>query len=431
MKRLRVLYLITRSELGGAQTHLMDLVSGFRNHFDQVVVAGQSDSAIAAGEGKRDYLTSELRQIDVPFHAVEHLVQPISPRTDLKAVAEITALIRRVKPDLIHAHTSKAGILGRLAGRLTGVPSVFTAHTWSFAEGTSLKWKALGIPSERIAARWTKRIITVSEANRRTALEKRVGTPEKLVTVHNGISDDKGRANPALSKPVTLAMVARFSQQKDHRTLLAALAGIRTSFKLLLVGDGPTLPEVKAEAASLGLTDRVEFSGARNDVANLLGRSQVLLLITNWEGFPITILEGMRAGLPVIATDIGGTSESVAHEETGLLVPPRDITALQAALTRLLGNADLRVRMGRAGRARYEREFALSAMLRRTLTVYEAALRTETKHNPGLEFQVTRLSDLIRTWGRQEHGVEAIQRELVIEPFAYARGSVNSRAVKH
>ena len=408
MKRMRILYLITRSELGGAQTHLMDLVGCVRDHLDQLVAAGSSDSACAMRDGRSDYLTASLQQASIPFHPIDELVQPIDPVRDCKALSNIVRIVRATKPDLIHAHTSKAGILGRMAARITGVPAVFTAHTWSFAEGNSLKWKLVGIPSERIAARWTKRIINVSEANRRLAVEKRIGSGEKLLTVHNGIRDDSGRADPAAGNPVTIAMVARFSAQKDHTTLLRALAGIRMPFRLLLVGDGPTLPEVRAEADCLGLCDRVEFCGSRNDVANILCRSQMLVLASNAEGFPITILEAMRAGLPVIATDTGGCGESIVHGDSGLLVPIRDVKALEAALVRLIENPALRVRMGDAGRTRYEREFALSPMLRKTLTVYEAAIRTEATRNPGLEFHAARLAGLIRSWGRQEHGAGAI-----------------------
>jgi glycosyltransferase involved in cell wall biosynthesis len=379
MKRKKILYLITRSEMGGAQTHLVDLLGGFKPRFDQLVVAGRADSASAERNGKTAYLTEALRELDIPLRTVEHLVQPISPRSDCRALLEIIRVVRSERPDLIHAHTSKAGILGRLAARITGVPAVFTAHTWSFTEGTSLKWKALGIPSERIAARWGQRIVTVSEANRRIALEKRVGSAEKLVTVHNGIRDDANRANPAAGDPVTLVMVARFSNTKDHATLLAALAGIRTPFKLLLVGEGPTLPVVHAECVRLGLEDRVEFLGVRTDIAAIMSRCQAMLLITNWEGFPITILEAMRAGLPVIASDTGGVAEAVVHENTGLLVPPRDVGAVREALTRLLGSAQLRARLGNAGRARFEKEFGLSSMLERTLNVYEAALTAANK----------------------------------------------------
>jgi glycosyltransferase involved in cell wall biosynthesis len=386
----------------------MDLVGGFKNHLDQLVAAGSLDSETAHHEGTRDYLTAALHKSSVPFHPVADLVQPIDPSRDCRALRNIVRLIRATRPDLIHTHTSKAGILGRLAARITGVPSVFTAHTWSFAEGNSRKWKLVGVPSERLAGAWANRIINVSDANRRLAIEKRVASQEKLVTVHNGIADDGQRADPGLSNPVTLAMVARFSPQKDHMTLVRALVGIRTPFRLLLVGEGPTLPAVQAEVGRLGLKDRVDFCGARHDVAGILARSQVFVLTSNAEGFPITILEAMRAGLPVVATDTGGTGEAVTHDNSGLLVPVRDVKAVEVALARLLDDPALRIRMGIAGRLRYEKEFGLPTMLRKTLTVYETALRIEAARNPRLNSHATRLAGLIGTWGAQEHEAEAV-----------------------
>src|SRR5437764_9729834 len=106
MKRMRILYVITRSELGGAQTHLVDLIGGFKQHFDQLVVAGRFDSIAAERDGRADYLTGTLREMAVPFHTADHLVQPISPWADLRALSEITTIIRETKPDLIHANTS-------------------------------------------------------------------------------------------------------------------------------------------------------------------------------------------------------------------------------------------------------------------------------------------------------------------------------------
>src|SRR5438477_71778 len=185
-------------------------------------------------------------------------------------------------------------------------------------------------------------------------------------------------------------------------------AGLQVCRLYLRRTHGVSRRGLRSSGKRLGLQDRVEFCGARTDVASILSRAQVMLLITNWEGFPITILEAMRAGLPVIVSDVGGTGESVTHEDTGLLVPPRDVTALRAALTKLLESPELRVRMGSAGRARYEKEFALSTMLRRTLGVYEAALRTEMNRNPGLESHAVTLANLMRTWGIQEHAADAI-----------------------
>src|SRR5215472_552938 len=157
---MRILYLVTKADMGGAQVHLLDLLRGFREMLEPVVATGE--------EG---YFTEAVRQLGIPTYVMPHLVHPITPLEDTRAVWEISKLVRASKADLVHTHTSKAGLLGRLAARLAGVPSVFTAHTWCFTEGTSWKWRLAGIPAERLAARFSSAIINVSEANRNLAIE--------------------------------------------------------------------------------------------------------------------------------------------------------------------------------------------------------------------------------------------------------------------
>jgi glycosyltransferase involved in cell wall biosynthesis len=169
-------------------------------------------------------------------------------------------------------------------------------------------------------------------------------------------------------------MVARFAPQKDHTTLLRALARIDVSYKLTLVGDGPARAEVMREAARLHLNGRVEFSGSRRDIDLLLAQSDAFVLATNWEGFPLTIIEAMRAGLPVIATNVDGVREAVVEGETGFTVPRKDEAALESCLRRILTTPSLRASLGRAGRRRYEQLFSLQTMVQKTLGVYRDVL---------------------------------------------------------
>jgi glycosyltransferase involved in cell wall biosynthesis len=169
-------------------------------------------------------------------------------------------------------------------------------------------------------------------------------------------------------------MVARFAPQKDHFTLLRALAAIDMSFRLTLVGNGPTRAEVMREAARLNLNGRVEFTGARENIAPLLADSDAFVLSTNWEGFPLTIIEGMRAGLPVIATDVDGVKEAVVEGETGFIFPRKDVSALESCIRRILTSPSLRASMGKAGRDRFEALFSLAAMVQKTWGVYRDVL---------------------------------------------------------
>ncbi len=359
---MKILLLITRAELGGGQTHVVDLLRGLRDEFE-----------VELGTGENGYLTEAAERLGIRTHVIPDLVQPMRPLRDVKALWHCFRLIRAVRPDVVHTHTSKAGVIGRLAARLAGVPSLFTAHTWCFAEGTSWKWKTVGIPLERIAARCATGIITVSEANRALALSHRIARPEKLVTIHNGIADSLHRAKPGEKALPRIVMVARFSEQKAQGLLIEAVAQIRTPFRLLLVGDGPLRLAVEQQVAKLNLGDRVEFLGQRLNVSEILASGHIFALFTNWEGFPISILEAMRAGLPVVASDVNGVREAVADGSTGFLAAAGDVAMFRQRLEQLVQDDSLRGRLGAAGRRRFEKEFTVEAMLGKTAGIYRSA----------------------------------------------------------
>jgi glycosyltransferase involved in cell wall biosynthesis len=366
--RLRIAYIVTRSDLiGGAQVHVRDLASSLRSSGHETVV-------LTSGTG---LFVDALHASGVETIPLRHLRAAISPVRDVQALGEIRSALKRVRPDLVSTHSSKAGILGRVAAGTLGLPVVFTAHGWAFTPGIPQREANLYRWIERLAAPLATRIITVSEFDRRLAIARGVASAEKVTTVHNGMPDidPSLQADPGRS-PVRLAMIARFEPQKDHATLFRALAGLRhESWHLDLIGDGPLLPTAEAMAQGLGLDGRVQFWGQRMDVAERLADSQVAVLSTNWEGFPRSILEAMRAGLPVVSSDVGGTSESVLNNETGFIVPQGDVESLRQHLALLLADPALRVRMGRSGRQRYEQHFTLSHTVAKTVAVYEEVLR--------------------------------------------------------
>ena len=361
---MKVLYVITRADLGGAQTHLLDLLNGLNRQVTPIVATGE--------EG---FFTKAVRDLGIDCHVVPELVQRIAPIKDLRALWRLIFVIRDTGPDLVHVHTSKAGILGRFAALIGGVPSVYTAHTWCFAEGTRWWWKIAGIPAERLAARCSPVIINVSEANRKLALRHSIAGESRLRTIHNGIPDVSARAQPGLPGVPRIVMVARCTPQKDQALLLRALAYIDPPTRVVLVGDGPTRASLEATACRLKIRDRVDFLGERRDVPEILATSHIFALPTKWEGFPLCILEAMRAGLPVVASDTGGVAEALIDRQNGFLVPRGDYVALGGRLKALIGDAFLRARMGEAGRRRYEAEFTREAMLQKTLDVYHEIIR--------------------------------------------------------
>lgn len=353
---LRVVMLITRADqIGGAHLHVADLAAALRDR-------GHGVEVWVGGEGP--YLLA-LAERAVPFRRLDHLTRPIRPHADLRALLEIRALLRRERPDVLSTYSAKAGLLGRLAAVGTGVPAIFTAHGWAFTEGTSPLAKGPFLLAEMIGASVADRIVTTCEFDRQLAVRHRVAPASKIVNIYNGVHDvDPGLgADPAADPPRVIA-VQRFEPQKDHATLLEALAGLREQeWALDWIGDGAQLSEARSLAAELGIADRIRWLGLRSDVPELLARAQVFALTSRWEGFPFSILEAMRAGLPVVATAVAGVPESVEDGVTGFTVPREEPAAVREALARLIRDSALRVGMGEAGRSRYEERFTYDRML--------------------------------------------------------------------
>jgi glycosyltransferase involved in cell wall biosynthesis len=218
----------------------------------------------------------------------------------------------------------------------------------------------------------------VCEFEREIAEQFRVCPARLLEVVHNGIGEaPHSRLRAVDAQPPVIVMVARFVPQKDHSTLLQALSGLLClEWRLVLVGAGELKLRVDAEVHALGLGERVRILPPETDVVRLLMGAQIFVLATHYEALPISILEAMRASLPVVATKVGGVSESVRHGETGLLANHKDVAGLRGALAQVIADPKLRVAFGNAGRQRWQTHFTAQVMTARTLEVYRRAVTT-------------------------------------------------------
>ncbi|MGQ9532872.1 MAG: glycosyltransferase family 4 protein [Desulfotomaculales bacterium] len=370
----RFLYVVTSGDTGGAQGHVLHCCTRFRGDYGVGLVAGTGG-----------YLVERVRALGLPVYVLPGLGRNRPAAGDLSVLRGLLRVIRDFGPALVCCHSTKAGFLGRLAARLAGVPAVFTVHGWGFSEGVPAVRRAAVLRAERVAARWTDRIICVSVYDRDLALRHGVGQPEQMVVVPNGVPPvgEELRARPGEGGPVRLVMVARFEAPKDHLLLFRALSGLAApDWELWLAGDGRLEEKARREAARLGLGDRVRFLGPRRDVPELLARCHVFVLTSHWEGLPLTVLEAMRAGLPVVASDVGGVREAVADGETGFLVPRGAVTRLRERLRLLLEDPALRARLGAAGYARWRERFTLDRMLRETEAVYREVLDRAGQKGP-------------------------------------------------
>lgn len=384
----KITFLITLPELGGAQTHVYEILRALdRKRYDPLL--------LTSGEG---WLTQRAAELGIRCRPLRHLRRAIHPLADALALAELCAVLRTERPDILHLHSSKAGILGRIAGRLCRVPRVaFTAHGFSFHERLKPRTLAAFVALEKLLAPLADVIVPVSDYDRRRALGFGVGRPDRLMVVHNGIETarlqafDRASERRALgleAEDLVVGMVARFAFPKDQIGLLRAaqplLAG-RGALKILFVGSGPAQAQAAAVAKELGIERQVRFLGDRTDVPALLAAMDVFALISSFEALPMTIIEAMAAGLPVVASDVGGVRELVADGATGLCVPAGSPEALHAALARLAGDPALRQALGRAGMERARAEFDVSVMMSRLEAAYGEAPWQEKVLAPGTE----------------------------------------------
>jgi glycosyltransferase involved in cell wall biosynthesis len=365
---MNIAFLVTRADpIGGAQIHVRDLAAAVQRE-------GHTPTVLLSGSGP---FVDDLRAKGIPVVILRHLSNPIRPYQDLRALREVIAALRDLRPDLVTAHGAKVGILGRLAARRLGVPLIVTVHGWACAPGTPPIQATVSRWLERLIGPLADKVITVSEFDRKFGLQARLVTERRVVTVHNGMPDvaPELRANPERS-PARLVMIARFEPQKDHATLLRALGDLRAyAWELDLIGDGPQRPQMEVLAQGLGIRERVHFLGQRRDVDRLLSQAQIGMLVSNWEGFPLSILEAMRAGLPMVATDVGGVAEAIEEGKTGYVVPQGQPAPLRDRIERLLSDPGLRAALGNDGRQRYEQHFTLDRLVSKTLAVYQDVLR--------------------------------------------------------
>ncbi len=367
---MRIAYVVTRADaVGGATVHVLEMARA-------MLARGHKVAVFVGGEGPAG---RQLAEAGAPVRGLRFLRRPIRPGRDLLALLELTAALRDFQPDLVSTHTAKAGWIGRAAAARLGVPAIYTPHGLPVGDRMPGPRGALFRTAERIAARWARAIVCVCEEERRLALAHAIAPPERLLVIPNGVGEipDGLRADPGAS-PVRVVCVARFEPPKDHAVLLRAAARLRDlDWELELVGDGPLESASRALAGSLGIAGKVRFSGYCQDVATALSRAQVFVLSSRSEALPRSVLEAMRAGLPVVATDVGGLREIVDHGVNGMLTPLGSEEALGAALAGLIGDAGVRLRLGASARFTYEARFRLEPMIERTAAAYEMALRED------------------------------------------------------
>lgn len=308
------------------------------------------------------------------------------PRRDATALRGLVALLHRVRPDLVHCHSAKAGVLGRLAARAAGTPAIYSPHCFPFIGEFGLPRRAFATTVEVVLGRTaTAAILCVAEEEREQALRRRLAAPGRLRVVPNGsepcveaVEPDAALLALRDAGPLAAAVAVMRPQKRldvlvDAAPLIFARA---PEARLAIVGEGPLSEELHARAAALGLDrdPRFAFLPFAPPASRHLRALDVFVLPSGWEGLPISILEALACGVPQVATDVGGTGEAVLDGETGLLVAPHDPPALAEAIATLLADPGRREEMAAASRARHAERFGIDRMVAGTAALYDDVL---------------------------------------------------------
>ena len=370
----RVLHIITRLDVGGStENTLISATRMPRTEFSSSLISGPTLDPPPR-------LAETLRTAGVPWFEAPCLVRSIGPAKDLRALWQLFRLVRKLRPDIVHTHSSKAGFVGRLAAKLAGAPHIlYTPHGHVFQGYFSPQVTRGFIAMERLAARWTDRIITLTDAEADQHLAQGIGRREQFVTIPSGIDlDGVILATPRrlAARGTIVGTVARLAPVKGHRYLLdaaPAILGRCPEVRFVLVGDGETRPDLEAQARGLGLTDRITFAGFRGDVPAVIAGMDLFVLPSLNEGMGRVLVMAMALGKPIVATRVGGVPELLGDDEAGILVPPGDPAALAGAVTSVLCDPSLAAALGEAGRRRATR-YGAEAMLSLLAKVYREVM---------------------------------------------------------
>lgn len=370
---MRVLHVITRLVVGGAQENTIASVLGLRRlpGLEVALVSGPTTGA----EGSLADSVAEPGLLTL----APHLVRPVHPWKDWLAFRELTRIFRGWRPDLVHTHSGKAGILGRAAAARAGVPLVLhTVHGPSFGPFQGALANAAFRAAERWAARHTTHLVSVADAMTREYLAAGIGRPELYTTVRSGFDVEafaRATNDPALRRQFGLAesdfvigKVARLFKLKGHDDLFAVAPEVVRAVptaRFLLVGDGPWRERFAARGRASGLAGHFVFAGLvpPGEMPRCLGVMDALIHLSSREGLPRSVSQALAAGKPVVAYDCSGVREVVADGDTGFLLAPGDRRTLSARLLELARQPELRTRLGLAGQARIRREFTVEKMV--------------------------------------------------------------------
>jgi glycosyltransferase involved in cell wall biosynthesis len=361
-----ILVLITKADIGGAQVHVLEILMHLQTSYRFILATGETD-----------FLSERAKALGIEVRLLKHLKRPINLLEDRHGLMECIALLRELKPDLLHLHSSKAGVIGRLAALRTGVRCLFTAHGWAFTEGAPTLQRAYGLVLESVLCRLKGRVVTVSNYDFELAGRFHVGAAKNRFRVINGISAPGVETISHSPAELRIVTIGRLSSVKNHLLLLDVLAALSLPFQAQIIGEGQCREKLEQRIKQLGLGGRVELLGEVRQTSDYLAHADLFVLTSNYEGLPLSVLEAMSYGLPVIATDVGGVNEAVLHQQSGLLCKRGNVNDFVNYIERLGRDSKLRRQYGKKGKLHYAENFTSERMIGALQDIYESMLKDD------------------------------------------------------
>lgn len=381
MEKIKVCHIITKLELGGAQQVALYIVSNLdKEKFIPILITGKG--------GLLDEEAAKLKGIKVFFTST--IIRQIRPCKDIFGFLKILRILIKERPQVVHTHSSKAGILGRWAAYFAGVPIiVHTIHGFGFNEFQKSFIKTLLIWAEKITARITDKLIIVTREDKLKGLKYKIGTEEKYILIRAGIDtnlhknlqiskEKKKEELGILSEQKVITTIGSFKPQKNLKDFIKTARNVSESLRncvFLIVGDGEQRKDLEFQIFASGLKDKVKLLGWRNDIPELLAVTDVFALTSLWEGLPRTIIEAMCLKLPVVAYAVDGAKELVKDGETGYLIKPFDTQKMAERIIELLKQENTAKSFGQRAYENITQEFDIKYMLRQQEDLYAKLIK--------------------------------------------------------
>jgi len=378
MNKIKIAVIITKLELGGAQKVAISLCEKLdKNKFETVLICGCG--------GILDEETKN--KIRVIF--VKDLVREISPIKDLKALYSICKILKKEKPDIVHTHSSKAGIIGRLSAKLSGIKNiVHTIHGFSFNDTQSFFKKNLFIFLEKTGAAISKYLIPVSVENITKGLRYHIGKKEQYEYIKLGIDINNFKNfkdTPSLKKELNIneqdflvTTIGPFKPQKNLTDFIKVAKNIsekNKQFKFVIVGDGTLRPQFEKLIEEYNISNNIFLIGWRRDISNILNSSDIFAMTSLWEGLPISTIEAMCCGLAPVVNDVDGQREIVKDNINGFLIKPYDISSMTEKILFLANNNEIRKSMGKTAKESINEEFSIDYMIYKHEQLYDKIIK--------------------------------------------------------